>query len=749
MARRVRARSFTGLSATILAVLLFTMGVPAQARDFPNIHLPAPARGSAALRALAAHLPQLAAAYGKSTDELASIFLRDDTLWTDTHGRLFYGCEFGTPPVNASGAENTGAIAEAPLPYDQTFLLHSRPSATKVIYLDFDGQTTSGTAWSGGGTIVSAPFDLDGIPSSFNTTERERIQYIWQRVAEDYAPFDVDVTTEDPGEAGLRRTTSSDVHYGVRVVISPTNWYGGGGGVAYVGVFNEISSTDVYGTCWVFTQQLGPNGEKYIAEAASHEAGHTLGLNHDGLTDGTEYYSGQGNWAPIMGSGYDREVTQWSKGEYAGANNTEDDLAIIPTYGAPLRADDHGNFIGTATALAGTSISASGVIETRNDVDMFSFQSGAGSISFTVNPAPRSPNLNIYAALYDGTGNLVASNDGAGLPASLTATVTAGTYYLAIDGVGSGDPATTGYSDYDSLGQYQITGTVIDPGTKKNPVANASASPAIGTAPLAVNFSSAGSSDSDGTIQTYHWDFNDGSSSSSANPAHTYNAAGVYIATLVVTDNDGLSSSDTVTITVANPPPTMPTTPTNFKATAASTTKVNLTWTASTSPIGISRYEIERSYNHGSYSLVGTSTTATFANSSVSPGITYLYRVRAVDTQNVFSGYSNLDLATTILFTDDPLVSGLTKVRAVQFSEMRQAVNAVRKSAGLTAATWTDTNLAGMLTKAIHIQEMRNYLSPALAALGFSAPSYTDPALTTGVTRIRKVHLEELRQRVI
>ncbi|PYS06369.1 MAG: hypothetical protein DMG17_32475, partial [Acidobacteria bacterium] len=112
-----------------------------------------------------------------------------------------------------------------------------------------------------------------------------------------------------------------------------------------------------------------------------------------------------------------------------------------------------------------------------------------------------------------------------------------------------------------------------------------------------------------------------------------------------------------------------------------------------------------------------TSTTASFANSSVSPGITYLYRVRAVDTHNVFSGYSNLDLATTILFTDDPLVSGLTNVRAVQFSEMRQAVNAARKSAGLTAATWTDTNLA--------------------------------PALTTGVTRIRKVHLEELRQRVI
>ena len=258
MVRRVCRRSITALTAMILVVLLFAMGTRAQdrnppARQFPDIQLPFPARGGEALSALAPYLPQLAASYGKSEDELRNIFLRDHTLWTDTRGRLFYGCEFGPPPVNAPGAENAGAVLEAPFPDDQTFLLHSRPSATKVIYLDFDGQTTSGTAWSGGGTIVSAPFDLDGIPSSFNTTERERIQYIWQRVAEDYAPFDVDVTTEDPGEAGLRRTTSSDVHYGVRVVISPTNWYGGGGGVAYVGVFNEISSTDVYGTCWVFT----------------------------------------------------------------------------------------------------------------------------------------------------------------------------------------------------------------------------------------------------------------------------------------------------------------------------------------------------------------------------------------------------------------------------------------------------------------------------------------------------------------
>src|SRR5881409_4271545 len=237
-----------------------------------------------------------------------------------------------------------------------------------------------------------------------------------------------------------------------------------------------------------------------------------------------------------MGVGYYHEVTQWSKGEYADANNSsEDDLAVMQTYGISYRADDHGNFISTATPLTGPAISASGVIEKRTDVDMFSFQTGAGTISFTVNPAPRGPDLDISATLYDGTGNLVTSADGAGLSASFTVAVATGTYYLMIDGVGSGDPVTTGYSDYDSLGQYQITGTVI--ATANQPVVNASASPTSGVFPLAVDFSSAGSSavDPAGAIQTYYWDFNDGTSSSLQYPSHTYNAARVYTATLVVT----------------------------------------------------------------------------------------------------------------------------------------------------------------------------------------------------------------------
>ncbi len=518
--------------------------------EYPYMRLSAPVRGAGAIAALAAHFPEVAQYYGKSENELRGILSRDRTIWADIHGRLLYVCENDPLQPEAPTVPAEGSVLEGPLPYDQTFLLHSRPGVKRVIYLDFDGHVTTGTPWnSGRGDIVSAPFDLDGNPSSWSTGEQDVIQYIWQRVAEDFAPFEVDVTTQDPGIEGLRKTSSSDEYYGQRVVISPTNWYStSAGGVAYIGAFNWSSDTP----CYAFTAQLA-NGEKYIAEAASHETGHTLGLYHDGTTAGVEYYSGHGSWAPIMGVGYYKDIVQWSKGEYASANNTEDDLAIIPTYGIPLRVDDHGDYIDSATTLTGTNISASGLIEDRFDADVFKFNTGAGAINITATPAPRSPNLDIELRLFDGTGSLLLVSNPAGLSASLSTAVTAGTYYVRVDGVGTGDPST-GYSDYASLGQYTLTGTVPDPGTNQPPTANASATPSTGQGPLAVNFSSAGSKDPDGTIATYNWTFSDGGSSTLANPSHTYASEGTYIATLIVTDNGGLSATATVTVTVTPPP---------------------------------------------------------------------------------------------------------------------------------------------------------------------------------------------------
>ncbi|MCA2778027.1 MAG: pre-peptidase C-terminal domain-containing protein [Microcystis sp. M136S2] len=175
-----------------------------------------------------------------------------------------------------------------------------------------------------------------------------------------------------------------------------------------------------------------------------------------------------------MGAGYYRNLTQWSKGQYLAANNTEDDLAIITTKnGFGYRVDDTGNTLATAKALtvSGTAVSSSGIIERNTDVDFFSFTTAAGPISLTVTPSNRGPNLDILAELYNASGVLVASSNPADfLAASISATVGAGTYYLKVDGVGKGDPLGTGYTDYGSLGQYAITGS-ISSGTKSISIA--------------------------------------------------------------------------------------------------------------------------------------------------------------------------------------------------------------------------------------------------------------------------------------
>jgi hypothetical protein len=379
------------------------------------------------------------------------------------------------PSVRAGGSQAAPAIepaaASSPYSLDQTFLLHSNPGASKVIYLDFDGHVTTGTSWNVqyGDPITTPAFSFEG-DSSFSDNELSRIQYIWQRVAEDYLPFNVDVTTEEPAEAALRRSSPTDTTYGVRICIGGnSDWYGEQiGGVANIGSFDLSSDTPAF----VFPSNLG-NNEKYVAEAITHEAGHTVDLYHDGTTDGVEYYQGHGSgatgWAPIMGVGYYKPLTQWSKGEYADANNSEDDLYIIAEKSngsgrLGYRADDHGDASTSATVLPadGTTIWGAGIIERNTDLDFFSFYTGSGTVTLSVSPAARGPNLDILATLYDGMGAVVdTSNPIGALDASFSLPLSAGTYYLSIDGTGEGDPAT-GYSDYASLGYYAISGTVVD-----------------------------------------------------------------------------------------------------------------------------------------------------------------------------------------------------------------------------------------------------------------------------------------------
>lgn len=389
-----------------------------------------------------------------------------------THQRQFdaFGNDFFIEPLADLPPESNPAqgseIVWQDYDLSQTFSLHSKPNANHTAYLDFDGHVTSGTDWNqgftGGSDIVTNPWSLDGDRNTFTNAELATIQNIWARVAEDFAPFDVNITTEEPPIDDLIRSPGADSRWGIRVVIGDNNWFQSAGGVAFVDSFNWDDDTPTF----VFNTT-----EKHVAEAASHEIGHTMGLLHDGQA-ANQYYDGHGSgttgWVPIMGVSYYRSLSQWSKGEYTDANNPQDDLAIIASQnGFGFRADDYGNTIATASPLInpGTSqIPATyGIIETPGDIDMLSFWAGAGPATIHVDPLGIGANLDVQAAIYNEAGTLIASSNPIGaLNASLSLNLpAAGQYYLSIDGVGEGNPPASGYTDYGSLGNYRITGNVV------------------------------------------------------------------------------------------------------------------------------------------------------------------------------------------------------------------------------------------------------------------------------------------------
>ncbi|MDB4777865.1 hypothetical protein OAG68_00245 [bacterium] len=355
--------------------------------------------------------------------------------------------------------DDTGA---SPYALADTFQLESNPGASKVIYLDFNGHHSVNNDW--GHDIMFPAFDRDGDVNNFSDAELIEIQLQFQNTAEDFLPFDVNVTTIDPGLEALRRTSGTDNEYGVRVVATQaTDGFGGFGGVAFLNSFSDSIDNPV------FTLN---KGENVGAQTNSHEVGHALGLRHDGLGS-QQYHPGVGgsgpiSWGPLMGAPFNANLSQWSNGDYANSTNTEDDLSIITSSsnGFGFRADDYGSTIATASDLAVAtdfSVTQWGIIERNNDVDMFKFSTGDGPVTFNIDPFGERANLDVIARIFDASGNVVAtSNPAGGLNASFSMELTAGTYYLSIDGTTNANNA----SDYGSLGFYTLNGQVTEP----NPV---------------------------------------------------------------------------------------------------------------------------------------------------------------------------------------------------------------------------------------------------------------------------------------
>ncbi len=102
-------------------------------------------------------------------------------------------------------------------------------------------------------------------------------------------------------------------------------------------------------------------------------------------------------------------------------------------------------------------------------------------------------------------------------------------------------------------------------------------------------------------------------------------------------------------------------------------------------------------------------------------------------------------------FTDDPLVSGVTPVRAIHFRELRTRIDALLTEAGRSAYAWTDRTLTPGATeiRGVHLTELRTALNEAYAAAGQPRPAFTDRAVRAGTTPIRAAHVAELRAAVV
>ena len=183
---------------------------------------------------------------------------------------------------------------------------------------------------------------------------------------------------------------------------------------------------------------------------------------------------------------------------------------------------------------------------------------------------------------------------------------------------------------------------------------------------------------------------------------------------------------------------TPPTAPSNLAATAASANQINLSWTASTDNVGVTRYLLERCQGAActGFVQIATPTGTTYSDTGVAANTSYSYRVRATDAAGNLGPYSNVASATTPAATTVP---GL--VAAYSFNE--GAGSSVGDASGngnvgaITGATWTT---AGKFGGALVFSGTSALVTVADAAslrltTGMTLEAWVNPAMVTSVWR--------------
>ena len=339
-------------------------------------------------------------------------------------------------------------------------VLHSNPGAPASLYLDFDGNFEP--TWGSHRDVTTLPFDRHNGPEDFGP-EQDWIHAIWEAVSEDFAPFNIDVTTEEPAVLAPGVPVAASAGVAMRVAIGSST-DGAGQSIGSQGFYDTFSSDAVnvvYVDFYDGYPGQGDGGHVRLGNTASHEAGHGFGLVHQSLYDANgnkieEYNPGTDIWAPIMGGGshttYFKKHT-WHDGPSTyGATQFQDDMAIIagPINGFGYRPDDHGDTPAAASSLYdnGSVWSGAGIIETNSDVDFFQFTvNSAGAYRIMADGTWHATNLDVVLSLYDASGTLLATADPQDTySAELVRQLTPGDYFVEV--------AKT--DDYGRVGQYNV-----------------------------------------------------------------------------------------------------------------------------------------------------------------------------------------------------------------------------------------------------------------------------------------------------
>jgi len=155
--------------------------------------------------------------------------------------------------------------------------------------------------------------------------------------------------------------------------------------------------------------------------------------------------------------------------------------------------------------------------------------------------------------------------------------------------------------------------------------------------------------------------------------------------------NNSAYSNTASATTPAAADTTPPTAPTNLTATAASTTQINLSWTASTDNVGVTGYKVERCSGAAcaNFVQIATPTGITLNDTGLTASTSYSYRVRANDAAGNNSAYSNTASATTLAASGNISVTISPKRGGLPISQTMPFTATVTNDVGSAGVTWT------------------------------------------------------------